>query len=311
MATLAPPRRPLLTRVSTAVARRRWLRLLLMLGPPAVWLVVVYLGSLFSLLAQSFFVLDDFTGVVERTFSLDTWQRFVTRSNITITLRTVGMATAVTLASVAVAFPLSYYVARFARGRIKALLVLGALLPLWSSYLVRVYAWKTILSNEGAINWVVERIGLDGLVRALLAAPVVGGPSLSASMIGQWMVFLYIWLPYMVLPIIAAVEKIPPSLLEASADLGARSRVTFRKVIWPLAVPGVIAGSIFTFSLTLGDYIIPQIIGNSSPFIGLAIYSYQGVAGDLPQAAAFSFVPMGIMAIYLTLARKTGAFENI
>lgn len=292
--------------------QRRLKRPPLLLLPPLLWLGVVYLGSLVALLAQSFFDLDDFTGVVERTFTFDTWKRFLGNpTNWLITGRTVGMAAAVTVASAAVAFPLAYLIARYTRGRTKALLVLAVVLPLWSSYLVRVYSWKTILANEGAINWFFETIGLERFVEGILSAPVIGGPSLSTSILGQFTVFVYIWLPYMILPIITAVEKIPRSMIEASADLGATGATTFRRVVWPLALPGVVAGSVFTFSLTLGDYIIPQIIGDSSPFIGMAIYSYQGVSGDLPQAAAFSFVPMAIMGIYLALARRAGAFENL
>jgi putative spermidine/putrescine transport system permease protein len=306
---------PIAIRRSRRVAR--WLysrpraRIALLLGPPALWLVVVYLGSLLALLAQSFFRLDDFTGIVERTVSLDTWGRLFSSGNVAATIRTVVMATAVTIASVVIAFPLAYYIGRFARGRWKTIAVLAVVLPLWSSYLVRVYSWKTILANQGVISWFVDKVGLSGFVGFLLDIPKIGGPSLSASPLGQWLVFVYIWLPYMILPIIAAIEKVPISLLEASSDLGARPRTVFRTVVWPLAVPGVVAGSIFTFSLTLGDYIIPQIIGDSSPSIGLAIYNYQGVAGDLPQAAAFAMVPMAIMAGYLLLARRTGAFENL
>ena len=299
------------TRMSTWLYRRPRARLALLLGPPAFWLVVVYLGALFALLAQSFFRLDQFTGIVERSFGFDTWGRLWSRGNVTATIRTVTMAAGVTVSSVVVAFPLAYYIARFARGRAKTAATLAVTLPLWSSYLVRVYAWKTILANQGVISWFLDHVGLSGLVGALLRIPAIGGPSLSASPLGQYIVFVYIWLPFMVLPIISAIEKIPRSLLEASTDLGARPRTTFRTVVWPLSVPGVVAGSIFTFALTLGDYIIPQIIGDSSPFIGLAIYQYQGVAGDLPQAAAFSMVPMAIMAVYLALARRTGAFENL
>jgi putative spermidine/putrescine transport system permease protein len=221
------------------------------------------------------------------------------------------MATAVTLASIAIALPLAYYIARFAPRRAKGWMVLAVLLPLWSSYLVRVYAWKLILAAEGIINWFLSRIGLGGVLRQVLGLPVIGGPSLSVSYLGQFIVFVYIWLPFMVLPIMTALERVPRSYLEASADLGAKPATTFRRVVWPLAIPGIAAGSIFTFSLTLGDYIIPTVIGDSSPFIGLAIYSQQGVAGNLPLAAAFSFVPIAVMAIYLTIARRLGAFEAI
>ncbi|HEX5672522.1 MAG TPA: ABC transporter permease, partial [Acidimicrobiia bacterium] len=190
-------------------------------------------------------------------------------------------------------------------------MVLAVLLPLWSSYLVRVYAWKLILAAEGIINWVFTRLGLGGILDAILDLPVIGGPSLSTSYLGQFLVFLYIWLPFMILPVVTALERVPNSFIEASADLGAHPLTTFRKIVWPLAIPGIVAGSIFTFSLTLGDYIIPTIIGDSSPFIGLAIYSQQGVAGNLPLAAAFAFIPIAIMAVYLTIARRMGAFEAL
>jgi putative spermidine/putrescine transport system permease protein len=217
----------------------------------------------------------------------------------------------VTVASVIFAFPLAYYMGRYATKRVKAVLVLLVLIPLWSSYLVRVYSWKLILAADGIINWFVESIGLDGALEYFLTLPVVGGPSLSISVFGQFLVFVYIWLPYMILPIHASLERVPGSLLEASSDLGARPAATFRKITWPMALPGVVAGSIFTFSLTLGDYIIPTIIGDSSPFLGLAIYTYQGLAGNLPLAAAMSFVPIAVMAVYLTAARKFGAFEAL
>jgi putative spermidine/putrescine transport system permease protein len=304
-------RQPALHRISTYLHKRPRLRLLLLLALPVVWLVGVYGGSLVSLLLQSFFRLNPFSGVLERVISLDTWRTLFTEANNAVIMRTVGMATAVTVASVILAFPLAYYMARYAGPRVKAILVLAVLVPLWSSYLVRVYSWKLILAADGIINWFVERLGLEGALKALLGAPVIGGPSLSISLFGQFLVFVYIWLPYMILPIHASLERVPRSLLEASADLGARPAFTFRKVTWPMAIPGVAAGSIFTFSLTLGDYIIPTIIGDSSPFIGLAIYSYQGVAGNLPLAAAFSFIPIAVMAVYLTVVRRFGAFEAL
>jgi putative spermidine/putrescine transport system permease protein len=297
--------------LSGALYRRRWLRLALLLALPVLWLVGIYGGSLLSLLAQSFFRLDSFAGTIDRTPTLATWRDLFTGANMAVVGRTVTMAAVVTLVSVVVALPLAYYIARYATRRTKALMVLGVLLPLWSSYLVRVYGWKLILAAEGIINWFFSRLGLGGLLRGVLGLPVVGGPSLSVSYLGQFVVFMYVWLPYMILPIQTALERIPRSFLEASADLGAKPATTFRKVVWPLAIPGVAAGSIFTFSLTLGDYIIPTVIGDSSPFIGLAIYSQQGVAGNLPLAAAFAFVPIVIMALYLTLARRLGAFEAL
>jgi putative spermidine/putrescine transport system permease protein len=304
-------RPPVTHRVSTYLHKRPRLRLFLLLGLPVLWLVIVYGGSLASLLLQSFYRLNTFSGVLERVISLDTWRTLFTDANNAVILRTVTMALAVTVASVILAFPLAYYMARYARKQIKALLILLVLIPLWSSYLVRVYSWKLILSAEGVIGWFVDRLGLDFLLDAVLATPGIGGPSLSVSYLGQFMVFVFIWLPYMVLPIHASLERVPGTLLEASADLGAQPALTFRKVTWPMAIPGVAAGSIFTFSLTLGDYIIPTIIGDSSPFIGLAIYSYQGVAGNLPLAAAFSFVPIAVMALYLIAARRFGAFEAL
>jgi putative spermidine/putrescine transport system permease protein len=297
--------------MAAALYRRPRLRLALMLALPVIWLVGVYGGSLASLLTQSFFRLDSFAGTIDRTPTLETWSELFTPANRAVIGRTVGMATAVTIAAVILALPLAYYIARYASGRTKGWLVLAVLLPLWSSYLVRVYAWKLILAAEGIINWFLTRIGLAGVLQGVLDLPVIGGPSLSVSYLGQFLVFLYVWLPFMILPIVTALERVPTSFLEASADLGARPPTTFRKIVWPLAIPGIAAGSIFTFSLTLGDYIIPTIIGDSSPFIGLAIYSQQGVAGNLPAAAAFSFVPIAVMALYLTVARRLGAFETI
>jgi len=311
MAVTASSPTSALGRLSAFLYRHRALRLLLMLGLPLLWLVGLYGGSLLSLLVQSFFRLDSFSGTIDRTPTLTTWRDLFTSANMTVAGRTVTMAAAVTLFSIVLAFPLAYYITRYASRRVKALMVLGVLLPLWSSYLVRVYSWKLILAAEGIINWFLTRLGLDGALDAILRLPLVGGPSLSVSYLGQFIVFVYIWLPFMVLPIQTALERVPRSYLEASADLGARPGTTFRRVIWPLAIPGVAAGSIFTFSLTLGDYIIPTVIGDSSPFIGLVIYSQQGVAGNLPLAAAFAFVPIAIMAGYLTLARRLGAFEAL
>jgi putative spermidine/putrescine transport system permease protein len=215
------------------------------------------------------------------------------------------------VASAVLAFPLAYYMVRCASLRLKALLYLGVMLPLWSSYLVRVYSWKLILAKEGVITWLTGRLGLTAVLDAVLALPVVGGPSLSTSYLGTFLVFLYVWLPFMVLPIVAALERVPRSLVEASGDLGARPAQTFRRVILPLAFPGVVAGSIFTFSLTLGDYIIPGIIGGSQPFLGQAVYQHQGTAGNIPMAAALTVVPIGIMTVYLTVARRLGAFEAL
>ena len=284
---------------------------ILMLLPPLLWIGVVYIGSLLTLLLQSFYSLDEFSGLVLHEFTLATYAQLFESSNFTIILRTVLMAAAVTLASAVLAFPIAYFAARYARGWGKALFYLAVMMPLWSSYLVKVYAWKLILAKEGIVTWVAAKLHLLWLLDGILALPTVGGPSLSISYIGTFIVFVYIWLPYMILPTQAALERVPANFIEASADLGATPRQTFRTVILPLALPGIIAGSIFTFSLTLGDYIIPQIIGNSRPFIGSTVYALQGTAGDIPLAAAFTVVPIVIMGIYLVIARRMGAFDAL
>jgi len=309
--SVSPGSQPLWQRVSTFLYLRPAVTLALLLGPPLLWLGVIYLGSLFALLVQSFFHLDDFTGLVVRKFTLATYAQLFTQSNLDIFTRTTAMAASVTLASVALAFPLSYFMARQASPRLKAALYLAVVMPLWSSYLIRVYSWRLILAKEGILSWVVNLLHLDWLLNGLLSLPGIGGPSLSFSPIGMFLVFVYVWLPYMILPIQAALERVPRSLLEASGDLGARPGATFRHVTWPLAFPGVVAGSIFTFSLTLGDYIIPSVIGNSSFFIGAVVLSHQGTSGNVPLAAAITVVPMVIMAVYLLTARKLGAFDAL
>jgi putative spermidine/putrescine transport system permease protein len=285
--------------------------LLLMLAAPLLWLGIFYLGSLLVMVVQSFFYVDDFSGSVVREFSTRTYNDLFTSANMDVVIRTVLMALSVTIASAIIAFPLAYYMARFARGQVKGLLYLGVMLPLWSSYLVRVYAWKLILANEGIITWTFDRLGMQNVLNGILGLPVIGGPSLSFSYLGMFIVFVYIWLPYMILPINAALERVPKSLTEASSDLGARPGYTFRKIILPLAFPGLVAGSIFTFSLTLGDYIIPSVIGNSSFFIGSVVLLQQGTAGNIPLAAAFTVVPIVIMGVYLLVARRLGAFDAL
>jgi putative spermidine/putrescine transport system permease protein len=311
---LAGPGRPqnALRRLSTFLYRRTGLFTLLLLAPPLAWLGIVYLGSLFSLLVQSFFGFDDFSGQVIYQFTLRSYAELLTNlANLDIILRTVSMAAAVTLGAALIGFPIAYLMARYAIGRVKALFYLAVMLPLWSSYLVRVYAWKLILAKEGVVSWAFAESNLGWLLNGVLALPVIGGPSLSVSYLGMFLVFTYIWLPFMILPTQAALERVPKGLIEASADLGARPFTTFRKVILPLAFPGVVAGSIFTFSLTLGDYIIPYIIGSSRFFIGQAVYVHQGTAGNIPLAAAFSVVPIVIMAVYLTIAKRLGAFDAL
>jgi putative spermidine/putrescine transport system permease protein len=290
---------------------RKGVMLAFLLGPPLLWFGVVYLGSLLSLLANSFFRLDDFTGQVVRELGLGNFKEIFSPANLDVALRSTTMAIAVTLACAAIAFPIAFYMARYARGTQKAALYIAVMLPLWSSYLVRLYAWKLLLAKEGAISWTLHSLGLQGILDTILQTPVVGGTSLSFSPMGTFIVFVYMWLPFMILPIQAAIERIPSAMLEASGDLGASPAQTFRKIILPLAMPGVAAGSIFTFSLTLGDYIIPQVIGNSTLYIGQVVYRQQGVAGNLPFAAAFSLVPIVIIGIYLWFAKRKGAFDAL
>jgi putative spermidine/putrescine transport system permease protein len=264
--------------------------LTLLLVPPLLWLGIVYVGSLVALLLQSFFSIDEFSGTIVREFTLKTYAELLQPANLDVIVRTVAMAAAVTLASALLAFPVAYYAARYARGRMKAAFYLAIMMPLWSSYLA-------------------ERVGATPAMEGLLGMPVIGGPSLSVSYFGQFLVFVYLWLPFMILPIQAALERVPGSLMEASSDLGATPGQTFRTVILPLALPGVVAGSIFTFSLTLGDYILPQIIGPSTLLLGQAVYMLQGTAGNIPLAAAFAVVPIMVMAAYLVAAKRLGAFD--
>lgn len=305
------PRERLGIRVSAFFYRHPRLRIGLLLALPLTWLAVVYLGSLVALLLQSFYKLDDFSGTVRHDFTLETWRSVFSRFTLATVLRTAGMATAVTLTAIVIAFPIAYYVAKVARPRTQSLLYVAVLLPLWASYLVRVYSWRLILSEEGVVMWFVRHLHLSGALDVILRRHELGGASLLTSTFGQWMVFVYIWLPFMILPIVAALERVPSSLVEASGDLGAKPRTTFRKVTWPLAIPGVVAGSIFTFSLTLGDFIIPGLVGAGRPTIGSAIYEFQGTAGNLPMAAAYAVIPIAIMGVYLTIARRSGAFEAL
>ncbi|NNE21141.1 MAG: ABC transporter permease subunit, partial [Rhizobiales bacterium] len=254
-AAVTPERQGLARRLSDTFWRNPRILLFVMLAPPALWLGVVYLGSLFALLAQSFFSIDEFSGLVRYEWTLKTYRELLVPANLDILVRTALMAATVTIAAALIGFPIAYYAARYARGRWKALFYLGVMLPLWSSYLVKIYAWKLILAKEGILNWLFAKLHLIWLLEAWLAIPVIGGNSLSVSYTGTFLVFLYVWLPFMILPAQAALERVPASVLEASSDLGAMPLQTLRHVLLPLALPGLIAGSIFTFSLTLGDYI--------------------------------------------------------
>src|SRR6266536_3664937 len=287
-------------RLSAALWRRPRLKLALLLAAPVLAFVAVYLGALASLFVSSFWEVDAFTAQVIHTWSLDNFQRlWDDHTYWRITGRTIGLASAVTLTDALLAFPLAYFMARLASGRARATLFVLVLLPLWSSYLVRIYAWRTILAKNGALNWVLNGLGL----------PDAG---LAYTNTAMWIVFSYVWLPFMILPVYAAIERIPESYLEASGDLGARGWRTFRSVILPIALPGVIAGSIFTFSLTLGDFITPALVGGAgSNFIGNIVEEQIGINGNVPFAAAFASVPVLVMAIYLVVAKRLGAFEAL
>ena len=289
-----PPRESLGRRLSTFFYRHPYAGLGVLLAGPIGWLLLGYLGSLFVLLLASLWDTNPFTSELVHDFTFDNFRRIVEEEVYReVAWRTIKMAAFVTLACAVLAFPIAYYMARVASPRARRLLIVAVLMPLWASYLVKAYAWRTILSDAGVINWALEPFGLffDGY-----------------SSVGLWLVFTYLWLPYMILPIYAGLERIPQSLLEASADLGGRSLRTFFRVVLPLAFPAVVAGSIFTFSLTLGDYIAPDLI-TSQQFIGTVIYDQRGT--NLPVAAAFTLVPIVVMIAYLLGARRLKAFEAL
>ena len=263
-------------------------------------MVLVYLAALVVLFLSAFWKVDPFTGLVLHDWNIDNFKTIVQSDTYrTIALRTIGIAVAVTITDALIAFPFAYFAARIASKRTQTLLFVLVLLPLWSSYLVRVYAWRLILSKNGALNWSLDKLHL-------------GSVDVGYSNWAMWIVFSYIWLPFMITPIWSAIERVPDSLLEASGDLGAGNWTTFRRVLLPLALPGVVAGSIFTFSLTLGDYITPTLVGGaSSDFIGNVVYRNVGVANNVPFAAAFATVPVIVMGFYIAFARRTGAFKAL
>lgn len=285
-------------RLSAALWRRPNLSAALLLAPPLAWLFLIYLAALAALFISSLWSVNSFTGEIERHWTLANFRTLLTEPIYrTIALRTIGMAAAVTLTDAVLAFPFAYYMVRVAGPRLRGALFVLVLLPLWSSYLARVYAWRLILDHDGALNWFLGKAGIPPL-------------EIGYSNWAMWIVFSYIWLPFMIVPIYSALERIPHSLFEASQDLGAKGVRTFFKMVLPLALPGVIAGSIFTFSLTLGDYITPTLVGGpGSDFIGNVVYANVGISNNIPFAAAFATVPMLVMGAYLLLARKLGAFE--
>jgi len=292
----AEPRRSAGRRLAGLFHGRPRLQVGTLLAGPVGWLVVAYIGSLAVLFAAAFWHLNDFTSEIERGFSLDNFRTLVEEDVYrSIAGRTILVAALVTITDALLAFPIAFYMAKLASPRVKAMLVVAVLMPLWSSYLVKVYAWRTMLSENGMLNWMLDPIGLS--------VP-------EGDIFRLWLVMSYLWLPFMVIPIYAGLERIPDSLLAASDDLGARPGTTFRRVILPLAFPAIVAGSIFTFSLTLGDFIAPTLV-SSTQFIGNVVYANVGVANNLPLAAAFATVPVLVMILYLLAARRLGAFEHL
>ena len=286
-------------RLSAAFWRRPWLRATSLLAGPLAWFVLLYLAALAVLFISAFWTLDTFTGKVVHDWTFDNFREVFTNSTYrAIAYRTIGIAALVTITDALLAFPFAYFMARVAKPRTRTLLFVLVLLPLWSSYLARIYAWRLILAQEGALNWSLDKVGLPT-------------QDFAYTNTAMWIVFSYVWLPFMILPIYASLERIPDSYVEASRDLGAKGWTTFRRIILPLALPGVIAGSIFTFSLTLGDYITPILVGNTQ-FIGNVVYrNVLGLSYNLPFAAAYATIPLVVMAVYLVLARRSGAFEAL
>ena len=277
--------------------RRPRLRLGLLLAPPMLWLGVAYLGALAALFVTAFWGQNSFTGEVERTWSLRNFHDLLTIGVYrTVTLRTVGIAALVTVLDAVIALPVAFYMAKIASRRTQGILVVAVLMPLWASYLVKAYAWRGMLGNGGLVSWLAAPFGLD--------TPGYGLTALIVTL-------AYLWLPYMILPIYAGFERLPGSLLEASADLGARNGTTLRRVVLPAVFPAIVAGSIFTFSLTLGDYIAVRIVGGANQMLGNVVYDNVGAANNLPFAAAVATVPVVVMLVYLAAVRRTGALDNL
>jgi len=296
----APPSGTARIRVSAALFRRPWLRAVLLLSAPGAWFVLIYLAALVLLFASALWSVEPFTGKLVHSWTLENFEQLVkVPAYRTIALRTIGIAAAVTVTDAILALPFAFFAVRIAPRRLQSALFVAVLIPLWSSYLVRVYIWRLILSKDGVLNWTLEQLGL-------------GAINIGYSNWAIWIVFSYIWLPFMILPIWSAFERLPDSFIEASADLGARGFQTFRTVVFPLVLPGIAAGSIFTFALTLGDFITPTLVGGAgSDFIGNVVYENVGVANNVPFAAAYAVVPLVVMGIYLLIARRLGAFEAL
>ena len=284
-------------RLSSVLSARPWLRLSLLLSAPLTWLVLIYVVALAALLVTAFWSVDSFTGEINRSLTFANLREIATESLYrTVTIRTLGVALVVTLVDIAIALPIAFYMAKVASRRMQGILVIAVLTPLWASYLVKAFAWRSVLSDSGVFEWAASRVGLG-----------TPGYGLTAVVITQ----AYIWLPYVILPIFAGLERVPDSLLDASSDLGASAWQTLRTVVFPMLVPAIIAGSIFSFSLTLGDYITVNIVGGANQMLGNLVYTNVGAAYNLPLAAAVALIPVIIMIGYLGAVRRTGALENL
>ena len=287
-------------RIGGALWRHQPLKALALLSPPVLAFTLVYIAALAALFVSAFWTVDPFTSLTIHSWTLDNFRELWNEPTYrTVALRTISIAAAVTITDAIIAFPFAYYMARIAKPHTRAILFVLVLLPLWASYLARVYAWRLILNSNGLLNWTLDKLGLPPA-------------NIAYTNTAMWIVFSYIWLPFMILPVYAALERIPHSYIEASRDLGGKGFRTLRSVILPLALPGIVAGSIFTFSLTLGDYITPVLVGGaSSQFIGNVVYDSVNQSSNLPFAAAFAVVPLCVMGIYLLIARRLGAFEAL
>ena len=296
-AAVPPPRGTAARRISSSLSARPRARLGLLLAAPLTWLVLVYVVALAALLVSALWTVDSFTGELNRSLTLDNLKEITTESLYrTVTLRTIGVAALVTIVDIVIALPIAFYMAKLATGRMQRILVIAVLTPLWASYLVKAFAWRSVLSDGGIFQWAASRVGLD-----------TPGYGLTAVVITQ----AYIWLPYVILPIFAGLERVPNSLLDASGDLGASTWQTMRTIVFPMLTPAIIAGSIFSFSLTLGDYITVNIVGGANQMVGNLVYTNVGAANNLPLAAAIALIPIVIMIGYLTAVRRTGALENL
>jgi putative spermidine/putrescine transport system permease protein len=284
-------------RVSSYLYQHAKARLRLLLAAPVLWLGLVYIAALLMLLITAFWTVDEFTGNTKVSWNIDNIVSLFTDSLYTnVTLRTIGIALAVTVVDILLALPIAFFMSKVAGPKLRNLLAISVLLPLWASYLVKAYAWRSVLSNKGVLQWILEPLGLNTPGYSLFGAAITLG---------------YMWLPYVILPIYGGLEKVPSNLLEASSDLGAKTFTTIRKIIFPMILPSIIAGSIFAFSLTLGDYITINIVGGANQMLGNLIYTNVGTANNLPMAAALALIPIAIMFVYLGSVKRTGALNNL